>query len=357
MYSGTRLSLILFAWYGLVTGQSKNAPSQTIHLDWQAQNSGITSSFRGISVVNAEVAWVSGSKGMYARTIDGGKTWRPDSVAGASSLDFRDVEAFDANMAILMSAGNGELSRIYRTTDGGKHWTLQYTNTLPTGFFDGMAFWDEKNGIVFGDPADGRLFIISTSDGGATWNRVPPENIPPVLPREYAFAASGTSITAQGASNVWIGTGGEAARVFRSTDRGKTWTVATTPIISGNESSGIFSLAFRDSLYGVAVGGDYKNPEQGGANVSMTTDGGLIWTLVKSSHSMRYRSAIAYLGNSLLPMFVAVGPSGSDFSVDGVTWQKLGDTGYHTLGFAKSANAGWAAGADGRIAKLSNDAQ
>jgi photosystem II stability/assembly factor-like uncharacterized protein len=345
-----------------LVAQPENSSSRSaiLHFTWKPQESGLSVSLRGLSVVSDAVAWVSGSNGRFAKTTDGGKTWQADSVKGAHDLDFRDVEAFDAQTAILMSAGSGGLSRIYKTTDGGRNWKLCYTNTFREGFFDGMAFWDERNGMAIGDPIDGRLFLMTTSDGGATWHRVPPDFIPAVLPKEYAFAASGTSIAVHGSGHVWIGTGGEAARVFRSTDRGKTWSVATAPVISGNESSGIFSLAFKDSLNGVAVGGDYKKPNETNANVAMTADGGKTWILVQDSQPAGYRSCVAFVANSLLPMFVAVGPSGSDFSPswssDGkMRWIKFSETGYHTVDFAKSSRAGWAAGADGRVAKLNND--
>jgi len=154
----------------LVNAQSADSTlhSAVLQFTWLPQNSGTKASLRGISVVDDEVAWASGTQGTFVRTIDGGKSWKADNIAGASSLDFRDVEAFDANTAILMSAGSGELSRVYKTTDGGKNWKLCYQNSIAEGFFDGMAFWDEKNGVLFGDPVDGRLFIMTTTDGGET---------------------------------------------------------------------------------------------------------------------------------------------------------------------------------------------
>ncbi len=312
----------------------------------------MTSSFRGLSAVNEKIVWASGTKGSYARTIDGGQTWIADSVAGATNLDFRDVEAFDANRAYLMSAGPGELSRIYKTADGGKNWQLQHTNKIPEGFFDGMAFWDADNGALIGDPVNGRLFIMLTSDGGKTWQPLPPESSPAVAAGEYGFAASGTGITVQGKNQIWLATGGAVARVFYSNDRGKTWNVANTPIVGGNQSSGIFSIAFRDSLHGVIAGGNYQQPNEAKGNAAITNDGGKTWKLIKNPASVEYRSCVAYVPGLSPPMLVAVGPSGSDYSVDdGQMWMRFSNEGYHTLSFAKSTPAGWAAGADGRIAK------
>jgi len=330
-----------------------NVAAQVYQAQWQEQKSGLTSSFRGLSAVNEKIAWVSGTRGSYARTTDGGQTWIADSVAGATPLDFRDVQAFEANRAYLMSAGNGELSRIYKTTDGGKTWQLQHLNKIPAGFFDGMAFWDENSGIVIGDPIDGHLFILLTNDGGKIWQVLPAEKSPAVMNGEYAFAASGAGIAVYGQKHVWLATGGSAARVFHSPDRGQTWQVANTPIVSGNESSGIFSIAFRDEKHGVVVGGNYKEPNEAKGNAALTSDGGKTWQLIKNPASVTFQSCVAFVPDRLHSMIVAVGTSGSHYSMDaGQTWMKFGDEGYHTLSFAQPAHVGWAAGGEGRIAKL-----
>lgn len=328
----------------------KTGAAQTFN--WQSQSSGLSTSLRGCSAVDANVAWISGAGGKYARTTDGGKTWRADSVAGASALDFRDVQAFDANIAYLMSAGNGDRSRIYKTVNRGKDWTLQYTMPDSAGFLDGFAFWDESNGIVFGDPIAGRVFILTTNDGGKTWQRLAQEKAPQVVEGEYAFAASGTSIVAHVKSRAWIGTGGKAARVFHSADRGKTWSVVNTPIVSGTTSSGIFSLAFRDAQHGIAVGGDYQKEKEVLANVARTSDGGKTWTLIPNQ-TVPYRSCVAYVPHEGKFLLVAVGPSGSNYSMDeGLTWTQISEVGYHTMSTGGSVASVWAAGAEGRVAKL-----
>ncbi|MBO0721652.1 MAG: hypothetical protein J2P41_12565, partial [Blastocatellia bacterium] len=232
---------------GLQTPDSGlQTPHSGLQTSWTPQTSHTTARLRGISAVSDKVAWASGANGTCLRTIDGGATWQAATVPGADSLDFRDVEAFDADNAYLLSIGDGEKSRIYKTIDGGRNWKLQFTNTNPKAFFDALAFWDANHGLAFSDPVDGHFLVITTEDGGSTWNEVPAENIPAALPGEGAFAASGTCITVQGRNNVWIATGGGAARVFRSTDAGKSWQVAATPIAGGQPSAGIFSIAFKD---------------------------------------------------------------------------------------------------------------
>ena len=231
------------------------------HAQWQRQTISSDADFRGLCVVSAKVAWVSGTKGTYGRTTDGGKTWSVGTVPGADKLDFRDVEAFGEATAYLLSAGPGEDSRIYKTTDGGKTWALQFKNADPAAFFDAMAFWDEKNGIALSDPVQGQFQLIVTDDGGANWKPLAATNLPPALPKEGAFAASGTCLVTQGTSDVWFCTGGaKAARVFHSKDRGQHWTVSETPLIAGADSAGVFSIAFRDEQHGMIVGGDYRKP-------------------------------------------------------------------------------------------------
>ncbi len=324
---------------------------------WEPQTSNTKVRFRGISAVSATVAWASGERGTYARTTDGGRTWQAGQVPGAAELDFRDVDAFDANTAYLLSIGEGEKSRIYKTTDGGASWQLQFKNTRPAAFFDAMAFWDRDHGIAMSDPVDGRFLIITTSDGGATWRETPRDGMPPALQGEGGFAASGTCITVEGKRNVWFGTGGASgARVFRSTDGGRTWSVATTPVTHG-KSAGVFSVAFRDARRGVIVGGDYTKEGESKNNAAITRDGGRTWAIINDARPNGYRSGVAYArGAGGRPVFlVAVGPSGSDYSTDeGLNWRSFSAEGFHTASFARADGAGWAAGEHGRIAKYTN---
>jgi photosystem II stability/assembly factor-like uncharacterized protein len=274
-------------------------------------------------------------------------------VPGAAELDFRDVDAFDANTAYLLAIGPGDKSRIYKTTDGGKQWALQFTNSNPKAFFDAMAFWDKDHGIAVSDPMDGRFLIIKTSNGGATWRSVPAAGMPPALDGEGAFAASGTCITVEGKSNVWFGTGGGAqARVFHSTNGGETWTVAPTPLASGRPPVGIFSIAFKDSRSGVIVGGDYQKETDPTGNAAVTTDGGNAWTLIAGSRPAGCRSCVAYVPGTTAPTLIAVGPAGTDYSLDnGRSWTGFGQMGFHSVSFAGETNAGWAVGEKGLIAK------
>jgi photosystem II stability/assembly factor-like uncharacterized protein len=257
----------------LLIALSTLCPAQLVTV----QNSNTTADLRGLSAASSGIVWASGTKGTYLRSIDNGATWVAATVPGAETLDFRDVQAFSADEAYLLAAGPGEQSRIYKTNDGGKTWSLQFTNHDPKGFFDCMAFWDREHGIALGDPVNGQFEVIVTNNGGADWTPLSASYAPRSLASEGAFAASGTCITVEGDRNAWFVTGGNAARVFRSTSRGSTWAAADAPILHDNNSSGIFSITFNGPRHGVVGGGDYKNPERQGTSLAYTEDGGLTW--------------------------------------------------------------------------------
>jgi photosystem II stability/assembly factor-like uncharacterized protein len=314
---------------------------------WQKQAVETKAGLRGLSVVSEKVIWASGTGGTFLKTIDGGKTWTVGKVPGAEKLDFRDVEAFDAQTAYLLSIGEGENSRIYKTTDGGATWKMQFKNTNPKAFFDALAFWDENNGIAMSDPVDGKYLLITTTDGGETWKPLPTDKMPPAKAGEAAFAASGTCLITNGKSDVFLVSGGNDARVFRSNNRGSSWFVADTPVVKGTAGSGIFSIAMRDRKRGVIVGGNYEKPNEITNNLAFTTDGGKTWTPGKGLNG--YRSAVAYIDKKTI---IAVGASGSDLSNDGGNnWKNLDKENYNSVQ-AKGEKAIWAVGANGLVARF-----
>jgi photosystem II stability/assembly factor-like uncharacterized protein len=324
-----------------------------LNAQWTPQQSGTNAEFRGLIAVSPTVVWASGTHGRVARTTDGGKTWHVDSIPDASQLDFRDIYAMSSSRAWAMSAGLADSgqARIFATLDG-IHWTKQFETTQKGVFLDAISFWDAEHGIAMSDPVDGKLFLIATNDGGKSWTHLPTNNAPPVLPNEAAFAASGTCLAVEGTSNVWIGTGGgERARVFRSTDRGRTWSVADTPVHAGNSASGIFSIAFSDALHGVAVGGEYSKPKLPTVNVALTDDGGKTWRRAKGPLPAGYMSGVAIIPDTRGRSMVAVGLAGTARSDDaGETWTMVDTVAYNSVAFA-SHDDGWAAGPRGRISK------
>ncbi len=317
---------------------------------WSLQTSGVTARLRGVSAVSDRVAWASGAGSTVLRTADGGASWQKLTVT-TDAVDFRDVDAIDERAAYVLSIGNGPASRIYKTNDAGATWTLQFKNEDPKAFYDAMSFWDAAHGIVIGDSIDGKFCILTTENGGGDWVRVPANALPPALPNEGAFAASGTNIALFGKSDAWIGLGAALkARVLYTHDRGRTWKFAETPIAS-SASSGIFSVAFRDAKHGVIVGGDYTKEKEAVNNLAVTNDGGATWTLVKGLNG--FRSVVAYVPGMKSPTLLAVGPSGADYSVDdGRTWIQLDGPGFDTLSFVRNERVAWAAGARGSLGRL-----
>jgi photosystem II stability/assembly factor-like uncharacterized protein len=339
--------IVLLAGLSLVLGATPAAAGRPGYV-WHDTPTGSAARLRGLSAVSSATAWASGSLGTVLRTTNRGATWHQVSPPGTQTLQFRDIEAFDADHAVIMSIGNGSASQIYVTADGGQTWALTFVNPEPTAFYDCMTFFDKKRGLALSDPPDGMHFrMVATNDGGMSWH-VTGLQMPQALPGEFAFAASGQCITTDHGHRAWFGTGGGAqARVFRSNDRGVSWTVAPTPIHSG-PTAGIFALAFNGQQHGLAVGGDFTLPTASPDNFARTSNGGSSWSLLPAAPP-EYRSGATWLnGHTAL----AVGPSGSDVSEDGgATWQRFDNGSLDTVDCA-SPVACWASGAGGRVAYL-----
>jgi photosystem II stability/assembly factor-like uncharacterized protein len=319
-------------------------------IHWTPLTSGVTARLRGVSAVSDRVAWASGANGTIVRTADGGATWQTLAVPNAEKLDFRDIDAIDDQTAYVLSIGPGELSRINNTTDAGATWTEQFVNRDPNAFYDAMAFWDANRGIAVSDSIDGQFVVITTTDGGRNWTRVPPAALPAALPNEGFFAASGTNVVVLPPNHVWLGTGAASeSRVLHSSDGGRTWTLAKTPLASG-PSSGIFSIAFSDARNGLIVGGDYKVEAGAVDNAAITSDGGASWTPVKGLSG--FRSVVAYTSRDGRNV-VAIGPSGSDFSTDGGrTWTAVPGPGFHAFSLSPSQTIGFAVGERGAVSAM-----
>jgi len=318
---------------------------------WVAQVSPVDVELRGLSVVSPRVVWASGQRGTVLHTLDSGEHWMRDTIPGAGALDLRAIAATSATTAHAISIGDS--SRVYRTTDGGKSWSQRWAATRKGTFLDAIRFWDAQHGIAMSDPVDGRFLVLTTSDGGESWQEIPADRIPAAIEGEGGFAASGTCLAVWGSSHVWIASGGAArARVYHSADRGRTWTVNDAPLRAGIASAGIFSIAFRDAQHGVITGGDYQKPQLAGRNLALTSDGGATWTLADSVASPGgYRSAVAFVPGARTTTLVAVGLSGTDESRDGgMTWTRVNSTAYNSVAFASEA-FGWAVGPKGRIAR------
>jgi photosystem II stability/assembly factor-like uncharacterized protein len=345
--------VILAVWLACRPGKLSDVPVPAAVLVLEPQVSGTAALLQAVSAPSERVAWVSGHAAAVLRTTNGGETWErlPVPGAAADSLQFRDVHAVDAHVAYLLAAGPGARSRIYKTTDGGRSWLRQFTNTDSSAFYDCFAFWDARRGIAFSDAVAGRFIVRITEDGGTYWTPVPEEALPPAHAGEGAFAASGACVVTLAERFAWIGTGAaDSARVLATTDGGHSWRIVATPVVAGN-FAGIAALAFHDTLHGMVLGGKLGNPTEWSDNVAITSDGGHSWQLAG-----RPKFPGAVYGATAVPgregMTVAVGPKGLDFSADGgASWMSVDTLAYWSVGFA-SSRIGWAVGPGGRIVKL-----
>jgi photosystem II stability/assembly factor-like uncharacterized protein len=339
-----------YAAQAAATGAERPAARVTSY-SWTPVDTGTTERFRGLSPVSRDVAWVSGTNGTVLRTTDGGATWSDVSPQGlgTEALQFRDIEAFSADRAVVLSIGEGEDSRILVTDDGGATWTETFRNEEPTAFYDCMAFTTPRHGVAMSDPVDGRFRLAETDDAGRTWSVVDPAGMPPA-DNEYGFAASGTCLTAGAGQRLYLGSGGnDPARVFTSTDGGTTWTVTDTPVVGG-AAAGIFSVRFDGPLHGVALGGDFLDPTGSAGNAAWTADGGATWH-EPTTNPTGYRSGSDWVPGTSATV-LAVGPSGSDVSADGGrSWTSFDAGSYDSVECTRDG-ACWASGEQGRVAVL-----
>lgn len=335
------------------------------------QTSGTTNGLIGISAVSARLVWASGRNGTFAVTTNGGATWRTGVVAGAEALQFRDVEGVSEKVAYLLSIGTGTDSRIYKTVDGGKTWTMQFQNQDPNGFYDCFAFWDPWSGITMADSVNGRFPVVRTLDGH-TWHDIG-DRVPTPLPGEAGFSSSGTCAATQGHRRAWLTTGGTGTtRVFYTTDRGQTWGATTAPITAGvDQAGGGFSIAFRDARHGILGGGDLA---ASGVvdNVARSSDGGRTWVAGGRAPIPGAIYGLAYAGNGRGESrwsddgeddhghggggsirVVATAPTGTAWSADeGRTWTAIpGLAGLWAVDFG-SERTGWLVGTNGQIVRI-----
>ena len=333
---------------GIVLGQE----TEQQRAFWTLQKTDNKASLRGLSVVSDQVAWASGTGGTVLKTDDG-INWKNVSIKSEPELDFRDIEAFSKDRAIVVSAGSP--GRIYLTNDAGKTWKKVYEDMRAEIFFDAMVFLDEGLGVVFGDPIDGHAQLVGTIDAGETWEAVEKDLLPKMNEGEAGFAASGTCMILF-KEKIFIATGGltegkEYSRVL-SLDPidGEEWDSVDTPI-KRNASSGIFSIAgLGDTI--VAVGGDYQKPEQATNHIAISNDVGKTWSLVTESTPNGYRSGVAAAKSGDKITWITVGPNGTDLSNDPIKkWQVVDDGAFHAVAFSPSGKSAWATGPDGRIGK------
>lgn len=303
--------------------------------------SGTKTSIRGLSVVDDQTVWVSGSNGTIGRSIDGGKTWKWMIVRGFEKTEFRDIEAFDDMTAIIM--GIAEPAYLLKTIDGGENWKVVFEDKTKGMFLDAMEFWNDQSGIVIGDPINGRFFIARTFDGGNNWQSIPEMNKPLADSGEACFASSGTNIRALNKSEAVFISGGLKSNLFIRDRK------IILPILQGSESTGANSIAVKNKKTFMVVGGDFNTKDSADKNCFFTSNGGKSWK-IPASPPHGYRSCVEYLGKN---NWISCGLNGVDYTIDNgqqFTW--ISKDGYHVCRKAKKGKAVYFAGGGGRVGKM-----
>jgi photosystem II stability/assembly factor-like uncharacterized protein len=334
------------------------------------QTSGTTQLLIAVSPVDSRVVWASGAGGTYVVTTDGGNTWKAAVVPGAESLQFRAVHGVSDKIAYLMSIGDNTTDfRIYKTTDGGKHWTIEFTNQLAGAFYDCFGFWTRRRAIAHSDSVNG-VFPELRTENGTTWQSIA-ANMPPALPGEASFAASNTCVATEGEENAWVATGAQsiAARILATRDGGDTWNAYDTPLVK-SPSAGAISVAFRDAWHGIVGGGDLAS--NASADAATSDNGGQSWTLTSRPPVQGSIFCLAYVQGKqhddeaeddgrfertvvitaeTAPAFIS--GSAAWTPDEGHTWHTLPNvSGYWAVGFA-NPHSGWFVGNNGQILKIS----
>jgi len=317
---------------------------------FETAHAGMSGSMRGLHVLTDKIIWISGSGGEVSCSADGGLSWARNLVQGAESLDFRDVHAFSESKALVMSIGPGSQSRIYLTTDVGMNWELVLMNQDSLAFFDGFDFFDENHGVLIGDPVDSKPYLLETRDGGRSWNRMDTSAMPDLIPGEYAFAASGSSLDLLPDGQIWFVTGGSVARVFYSPDRGKSWNVTATDVLQGDPAAGLFSVAVLNRTRVAAVGGHYKQMELSGSNVLISDSDNGNFYIPEGAAGVTFMESVRWINTKEL---LATGPTGVFYSRQGGDeWIRIADEGGHALDISALNKVGWIVGNKGKVSKF-----
>lgn len=339
------ITFALFIISSFLFCKSPNAilPTPTLKESLKIQTFPTTCSIRAITAVNKKELWYGGSKGQFGYTEDSGNMWTIDSIQHAqkADLEFRGIAKTESAIFLLAV---GAPALLFKSVDKGKNWAVVYEENHPNAFYDAIAFWDDQTGIAMGDPTDGCLSIILTEDGGNTWSKIPCSQLPATVEGEAAFAASNSNITLVD-NHVWIVSGGKKARVFHSPNKGTTWEVFDTPIVQGEQMTGIFTVDFYDKNNGIIFGGNWEKQEQNTKNKAITKDGGRTWQLIADGQHPSYRSAVQYVPNSKGQAIFATGIPGVSYSADGGQhWTALSDKSFYTLQICGESQTIWLAG-------------
>lgn len=307
---------------------------------WEVQVLDKTISYRSMDTDGKGCIWAGGSSNTISYSCDHGRSWNSVKVGLENKLDFRGISVLNENEIVAMSAGMGNegAAKIYKTGDKGKTWKLVYSNTNEGVFMDGVKFFNDKEGIVYGDPIDGKLFIQKTVDGGLTWNDIS-SRLLDVIEGEASYAASNTNIAIH-KDKVWLAT---QNRIFHSNDKAETWEVQNTPFASGS-TAGIFGLYLNKEI-AVAVGGDYVKDKEPYGNLTYKSSKDNIWADLVTCTPYGLKEAVLPLNKKRL---LIIGTSGTSlFNMKDMKCREIDKESFHT-GVCDNDNC-YAIGTRGRI--------
>jgi photosystem II stability/assembly factor-like uncharacterized protein len=322
---------------GMIMLQPLLASAQKIQL----LDSGNSVSLRGLSVVNKNVFWLSGNKGTVGITHNGGKKIQWINVTGYEGRDFRDIEAFDANTALIMAIDTPAI--ILKTSDRGKSWRKVFEDKRSGMFLDAMYFQNEQQGIVAGDPVDGRFFLAATKDGGESWSVLKASECPVADSGEALFAASGSNIILS-KEKIFLVSGGTTSHMMISIQKNK------LPLLQGKSSAGANAIDIAEDGRMIMVGGDFSADKESKDNCAITDDAGKTFrSPIQSPYG--YKSSISYIGDKT---WICCGTSGIDISTDhGMNWKHVSDQGFHVVKKSKKGNKIFLAGSNGKVGEIS----
>ncbi len=284
-------------------------------------------SFRGLSVVNDSIIWISGTNGTVGRSIDAGQSFQWIQVKGFEQTDFRDIDAFDDHTAIIM--GIAEPAYILKTTDAGLNWNVVYENQMQGMFLDALVFFDNQNGMVIGDPINGKVFLAQTHNGGDSWTHMNTASFPDLVDGEACFASSGSNIVMLSKKKFAYITGGIQSNLFIGKKK------IVLPVLMGKETTGANAIGIKDAQTWMIVGGDFMEPDLISNNLCITYNAGKSFIKpIQPPHG--YRSCVEFMDDQL---WISCGINGVDISNDnGLHWQLISAEGFHVCKKAKQGN-------------------
>lgn len=296
-----------------------------------------TISIRALDFDNSKVYYAGNKNRVGYIDISNGNKFERTIQKDSLNLDFRSIAITDKGV-LVMCVANPAL--MYRFSKDLLNKQLVYQENNQKVFYDAMKFWNNNEGMVLGDPIDGVFSILFTNDGGLNWNKRSPEYSPKALDGEAVFATSNSNINSKN-NKLWFVSGGKAARVFISSDKGVSWKSYPTPIVQGKAMTGIFTADFFDNSIGIIAGGDYDHLNQNFSNKAITTNGGKTWKLISDNKAFGYTSCIQFVPGTKGRGIVSVGASGIYYSNDkGANWTQLSaDSSLFTLRFIDCSTA------------------